>query len=267
MAMSIEWFQLNGKVALVTGAAQGIGQAVAAVLSAAGARLIITDRQAEKLAQTAATLESQGAEVVSHAADVTQTARVEELVRQGIDAYGAIDILVNNAGGSGNIGLDQIDEISDELWAEIIDGNMKSAFLCCRAVTPHMQQRRQGSIINFSSLSAKGAFGPRGTSAARLPYAGAKAGIIGFTTQLAKDLGPSGIRVNAVMPGFILTPPDARVAQRYEELTAEERAAMLSGIPLGRPGKPEEVAAVVLFLASDAASYVSGAVIEVGGGR
>jgi NADP-dependent 3-hydroxy acid dehydrogenase YdfG len=117
--MSVEWFELNGKVALITGAAQGIGQAVAAVLSAAGARLIMTDRQAAKLTQTAATLESQGVEVVSLAADVTQTAEVEELVQRGIDAYGAIDILVNNAGGSGNIGIDQIDEISDELWARL----------------------------------------------------------------------------------------------------------------------------------------------------
>ncbi len=184
-----------------------------------------------------------------------------------LEVYSAIDILVNNAGGSGTVGVDQIDEISDELWQEMIDGNLKSAFLCCRTLAPHMQQRRQGSIINFSSMSAKGAFGPRGTSAARLPYAGAKAGILGFTSQLAKDLGPFGIRVNAVMPGFILTPPDARVAQRYSDLTEEERADMVRPIPLGRPGRPEEVAAVVLFLASEAASYVSGAAIEVSGGR
>jgi NAD(P)-dependent dehydrogenase (short-subunit alcohol dehydrogenase family) len=134
-------------------------------------------------------------------------------------------------------------------------------------VVPHMKARRQGSIINFSSMSAKGAFGGLGTSAARLPYAGAKAGIIGFTSQLAKDLGPFGIRVNAVMPGFILTQPDARVAQRYQALSAAEQAAMVAPVPLGRPGRPEEVAAVVLFLASPAASYVSGSIIEVNGGR
>lgn len=266
--MSIDWFRLDGKVALVTGAAQGIGQAIAHALAAAGAKLIISDRQAEKLAQTAAALERDGREVVHIAADVSVAAEVETMVTRGLEAYGAIDILVNNAGGSGNIGVDQIDELSDELWAEIIDINLKSVFLCCRAVAPHMQRRqRGGSIINFSSMTAKGAFGPRGTSAARLPYAGAKAGIVGFTSQLSKDLGPSGIRVNAIAPGFVLTLPDARVAQRYNDLTEQEQADMVSSVPLGRPGKPEEIAAVVLFLASEAASFVSGATIDVNGGR
>jgi NAD(P)-dependent dehydrogenase (short-subunit alcohol dehydrogenase family) len=265
--MSLEWFSLEGKVALVTGAAQGLGRAVAEALAAAGARLVVSDRQAEKLASTAMALTNQGYQVVSVPADVTVSGQVEEMVQQGVTAYGSLDILVNNAGGSGDTGVEQIEEVSEELWDTIVDANLKGAFLCCRAVVPHMKARRQGSIVNFSSLSAKGAFGARGTSAARLPYAGAKAGIIGFTSQLAKDLGPFGIRVNAVMPGFILTQADARVAQRYQALSAEEQAAMVSPVPLGRPGRPEEIAAVVLFLASPAASYVSGSTIEVNGGR
>jgi 3-oxoacyl-[acyl-carrier protein] reductase len=265
--MSLEWFRLDGKVALVTGAAQGIGRATAEALGAAGAQLIVSDRQTEKLRGVVSALERQGLKVVCAPADVTNRTQVQDMVQQGVQALSAIDILVNNAGGSGNVGVDQIEKVPEELWDEIVDANLKSTYLCCHAVVPHMKDRRQGSIINFSSMSAHGAFGSLGTSAARLPYAGAKAGIIGLTSQLAKDLGPFGIRVNAVMPGFILTQPDARVAQRYEALSSEEQEGMVRPVPLGRPGRPEEVAAVVLFLASEAASYVSGATIGVNGGR
>ena len=265
--MSVEWFRLDGRVALVTGAAQGIGRSVAEVLAGAGAHLIVTDRQAEKLAAVAKALEGQGHKVASVPAEATSAVQVEEVVRAGLHAFGAIDILVNNAGGSGDVGVIEIEEVSEELWDAVVDANLKSAFLYCRAVVPHMKTRRQGSIINFSSMSAKGSFGARRTSAARLPYAGAKAGILGFTSQLAKDLGPFGIRVNAIMPGFILTQPDARVAQRHQALSPEEQAAMLRPVPLGRPGRPEEVASCVLFLASEAASFVSGATLEVNGGR
>ena len=265
--MSLQWFRLDGKVALITGAAQGLGRAVAEALAAAGARLIVSDRQVEKLASTAADLERRGYPVVSVPADVTLSGQVDEVVQQGLQTFERIDILVNNAGGSGNVGIADIEDVSDDLWNAVVDANLKSAFLCCRAVVPHMKAQRQGSIINFSSMSAKGAFGALGTSGVRLPYAGAKSGIIGFTSQLAKDLGPFGIRVNAVMPGFILTPSDARVAQRYQALSADEQEAMVRAVPLGRPGRAEEVAAVVLFLASEAASYVSGATIKVNGGR
>jgi NAD(P)-dependent dehydrogenase (short-subunit alcohol dehydrogenase family) len=265
--MSVEQFRVPGKVALVTGAAQGIGRAVAEALGEAGASLVACDQQAEKLTRLVTELQARGYTVVGAAADVTNATQVGAVVQHGLTAFGQLDILVNNAGGSGNVGIEHIEDVTEELWDTIVNANLKSAYVCCRAVVPHMKARRQGSIINFSSMSAKGAFGSLGTSAVRLPYTGAKAGIIGFTSQLAKDLGPFGIRVNAVVPGFILTQPDARVAQRYEVLSVEEQEAMLRPIPLGRPGRPEEVAAVVLFLASEAASYVSGAIVEVNGGR
>jgi NAD(P)-dependent dehydrogenase (short-subunit alcohol dehydrogenase family) len=175
--MSQEWFRLDGKVALITGAAQGIGRAVAEALGEAGARLVIADRLVDKLPQTATALIGQGYQVISVPADVTLPGQVDELVQQVMAAYGTIDILVNNAGGSGNVGIQQIEEVTEELWDTIVDANLKSAFLCCRAVVPHMKTRQQGSIINFSSMSAKGSFGALGTSAVRLPYAGAKAGL------------------------------------------------------------------------------------------
>lgn len=265
--MSLERFRVDGKVALITGAAQGIGKAIAELLTTAGAHLVLSDQQAEKLTRTVTDFQAQGYQVTGAVADVTRAAQVEAMLQQGLAAFDRIDILVNNAGGSGNVGIDQIEDVSEALWDAVVDANLKSAYLCCKALVPHMKARRQGSIVNFSSISARGAFGARGTSAVRLPYASAKAGIVGLTSQLAKDLGPFGIRVNAVMPGFVLTQSDARVSQRYHALSAEEQAAMVRPIPLGRPGRPEEIAAVVLFLASEAASYVSGATLEVHGGR
>ena len=129
-----------------------------------------------------------------------------------------------------------------------------------------MKERRFGRVVNLSSISAKGAFGARGPSAARLPYAGAKAGIIGLTNQLAKDLGPWGITVNAVMPGVIVTEPGARVAERFNALTEDEKERIVGSIPLGRAGRAEEVASGIGFLCSEGASFVSGATIEVTGG-
>jgi len=139
--MSQEWFRLDGKVALITGAAQGIGRAVAEALAEAGARLVIVDHQADKLPQTAAALTGQGYHVVSVPADVTVPGQVDELVQQAIAAYGTIDILVNNAGGSGNVGIHHIEDVSDDLWDAVIDANLKSAFVCCRAVVPHRPSR------------------------------------------------------------------------------------------------------------------------------
>ena len=258
--------QFQDRVAIVTGAAQGIGKAVAQRLALGGARVLLADIQGDKVASVAEEVRREDGVALPLGADVSNAGEVGRMVQLALDTYGQIDILVNNAGGSGNIGLDHIEDISEELWDQIVDGNLKSAFLCCRAVVPHMKTRRSGKIVNFSSMTSRGTFGARGTSAARLPYAGAKSGIIGFTSQLAKDVGPFNINVNAVMPGFVLTEPGARVADRFAALSQQEQEHQVSGIPLGRPGQPQEVAAVVAFLVSDDASYVSGAVIPVSGG-
>ena len=253
-------------VAIVTGAAQGIGRAVAMRLAADGIKILAVDAQAGKAASVAAEISEKGGVALSMGADVTDSGDVGRMVALALETYGRIDILVNNAGGSGNIGLDHIEDISEELWDQIVDGNLKTTFLCCKAVVPHMKARGSGKIVNFSSMTARGSFGARGTSAIRLPYAGAKSGIIGFTSQLAKDLGPFGINVNAVMPGFVLTEPGARVADRFAAMTEAQQDLQVAAIPMGRPGRPQEIAAAVAFLASDEASYISGATIPVSGG-
>ena len=257
---------LDGKVAIVTGAAQGIGKAIARLLAERGAMVVASDLQGEKVAKAVLEFDAPAENLLSVETDVTDSAQVSKMVDLALERFGCVDILVNNAGGSGTVGVDHIEDVTDELLDQITNRNFRSAFLCCREVAPHMKATGSGRIVNFSSVSAKGSFGPRGPSAARLPYAGAKAGIVGFTNQLAKDLGPFGITVNAIMPGFILTESDARVAQRYNVLSKEEQEQQVAGIPLGRPGTAEEVAAVAAFLCSDDASYVSGATIEVSGG-
>ncbi len=257
---------LEGRVAIVTGGAQGIGRATVAELLARGCQVCASDLQGEKLRASVEDMDPDGESLITLEADATSTEQVVEVTARAMERFGGIDILVNNAGGSGHIGIDHIEDVTDEIFERVVDANLKSAFLCIRAAVPIMKERRYGRIVNLSSISAKGAFGSRGPSAARLPYAGAKAGIVGLTSQLAKDLGPWGITVNAVMPGFILTEPGARVAERFGALSEEEKDRMVGSIPLGRAGRADEVASVIGFLCSEGASYVSGATIEVTGG-
>ncbi len=257
--------RFDGQTAIVTGAAQGIGLATAERLAAAGARLVMVDLNGDKLLQAAEGLRKSGATVLDLAADVTSSAAVNDMVLTTLRECGAVDILVNNAGGSGRNRATEIESVSDEIWDEVIALNLKSAFLCCRAVIPHMKARTYGRIVNVSSGIARGAGRPAGTAGAVLPYASAKAGLLGLTVTLAKLVAQSNITVNAVVPGFVLTEPGARVREWFDGLSPEAKAALVSRTSMGRAGEAIEIANAIVFLASAGASFVSGAALDVAG--
>jgi 3-oxoacyl-[acyl-carrier protein] reductase len=247
-------FELNGKVALVTGASSGIGRATAEALAANGARVAINFHRNQAGAESAhATIVSAGSRAIVVQADVTRAEDVESLVAQTVAELGPIDILVNNAGSL--VERLKILELTEERWDEVIDLNLKSAFLCCKAVAGSMIERKAGAIINVSSIA-----GRTGGALGSIHYSTAKGGLITFTKGLAKELGPFGVRVNAISPGVIDTP-------YHEQFSSPETMkTYVAAIPLGRVGTPEEVAKVICFLASDAAGYLAGETIEINGG-
>jgi 3-oxoacyl-[acyl-carrier protein] reductase len=232
--------RLKNRVCLVTGAAQGIGAATVARLAAEGATVIAADLRGEPVPGAALSL----------AMDVTDRAQVDAAVARVLAAHGRIDVLVNNAGITRDARLLKMTEAQ---FDAVIDVNLRGVFHCAQAVAPHMVERGSGAILNASSVV--GLYGNFGQT----NYAAAKFGVIGFTKTWARELGPKGVRVNAVAPGFIETP----ILQTIPEKVL---AQMREKVPLGRLGRPEEIAAVYAFLASDDASYLNGAVIEVSGG-
>src|SRR5258705_4640267 len=247
-------FDLHGRVAVVTGASSGIGRATAAALAANGARVVINFHRNEAGAEAGrAEIVNDGGSAIVIQADVTRASEVESLVEQTIAEFGPIDILVNNAGSL--VERLKILELTEERWDEVIDLNLKSAFLCCKSVAGSMMERQAGAIINVSSIA-----GRNGGALGSIHYSTAKGGLITFTKGLAKELGPFGVRVNAISPGVIDTP-------YHEQFSSPEMMKTYAGmIPLGRIGTPPEVANVICFLASDAASYLAGETIEINGG-
>ena len=239
----------EGKVVLVTGAAQGIGREIALSFAREKAKVVLFDLQEEKLASVQKELSSYS-EIVYFAVDVTELPKVEEAVNKIIDKFSRIDILVNNAGITRD---NLILRLKEEDWDKVIAINLKGVFNCSKAVARFMLKQRAGKIVNISSV-----IGIMG-NAGQTNYGASKAGIIGFTKSLAKELGPRGICVNAVAPGYIQT-------AMTDKLPEEVKKKMLAMIPLGRFGKPEDIAAAVLFLASRASSYITGKVLTVDGG-
>jgi 3-oxoacyl-[acyl-carrier protein] reductase len=246
--------ELSGKVALITGASSGIGYATALALAGMGASVSINYYRNETGAASArARIVEAGGQAITVRADVTRAGDVRALVAQTTAELGPIDVLVNNAGSL--IERLRILELTEERWDEVITLNLKSAFLCSQAVAASMMERKTGCIINVSSIA-----GRNGGALGSIHYSTAKGGLITFTKGLAKELAPYGVRVNAVAPGVIDTPYHEQFS------TPEAMRAYVNAIPLGRIGTAGEVARVIAFLASDAASYLCGETIEVNGG-
>ena len=244
-------FRLEGRTALVTGGSRGLGRVMAEALAEAGASVCVTSRDAAAAAHAAAEIAaSTGARAVGLDAELTTGEGVARLVDAVASRVGQVDILVNNAGI--NI-RGMSDALSEEDWDAVIDTNLKSTFLMTKAVLRGMVRQRSGRIVNISSVS--GLLGNAGQS----NYAASKAGMIGFTRSIAREVASRGITVNAVAPGFI----DTAMTQG---LSSDVREALQKQIPLGRLGLPSDIAAAVRFLVSDAASYITGQVLHVNGG-
>ena len=238
---------LSGKTAVVTGSTRGIGRAVAQALADSGARVAIVGRDKDKAAAVASEI---GKDAMGFACDVSDSASVAQMIADVEKEFGGIDILVNNAGITRD---NLVMRLKDEDWDAVLDANLKGAFVAIRAASRGMMKKRAGRIINMASVV--GLTGNKGQA----NYAASKAGLIALTKSVAKELGSRNILVNAIAPGFIET-------EMTDAMTPEARAGLSGLIPLERLGKTEDIAAAVVFLASDKASYITGQVLVVDGG-
>lgn len=242
--------QLDGKKALVTGAARGIGRAIAEKLAAEGADVAVCDLNKDWLAETEQAITALGRKAVTLATDVSQAKSVQQTVDEALKAFGRLDILINNAGITRDGFLVRM---SEEDWDQVLDVNLKGTFLFTKAVSRGMMKQKSGVIVNLASII--GLIG----NAGQCNYAASKAGVIALTKSAAKELASRNIRINAVAPGFIETKMTAALPEAV-------RGKMLDAIPMARFGLPDDVANVVLFLASPASAYMTGQVLSISGG-
>lgn len=242
--------RLKDKKAIITGAGQGIGKSIALKMASEGADIVIVEINPETGLQTMKEIESFGREALLKVVDVAKSSEVQAMVKEVLEAWGRIHILVNNAGFDRGATLLKVKE---EDWGAVLDVHLKGTLNCIQAVAPHMIENRYGKIVNISSI-----YGKTGGIAA-ISYSSAKAGVIGLTKSVAREFGKYQINVNVVLPGLVLTPTISKMAEKYRNMIIENT-------PLRRIGQPEEVANVVTFLASDEASFMTGATVEVSGG-
>lgn len=241
---------LSDKVAVVTGASRGIGRTIALALAAQGAKVVASARNAEALAELTAEIKAQGGDALAVVGDVAVEDDANNLIKEAVEAFGRVDIFVNNAGITRD-GL--LLRMKSADWDAVLDTNLKGAFLCTRAVAKVMSKQRCGRIINISSV-----VGEMG-NAGQANYCASKAGLLGLTKSVARELARRNVTVNAITPGFIAT-------DMTEEMSGKAQEAMTEQIPLGRPGTSEDVAHAVIFLASDQSAYITGQVLGVNGG-
>lgn len=241
---------LNGKVAIVTGGGSGLGEATCKIFAKNGAKVVVADYNFDSAIRVHTEICENGYESIPIKVNVADRTSVDEMVTDVIKTYGRIDILINNAGITRD---STIVKMKQEQWDQVIATNLTGVYNCISATVPHMLEKGYGRIINTSSVvGTSGGFG-------QVNYSATKAGLIGMTKSLSKELGKKGINVNAVAPGFILTPMVKAMPEKVIKMMEEK-------IPMGRLGEPIEIANTYLFLASDLSSYVNGTVIEVDGG-
>jgi NAD(P)-dependent dehydrogenase (short-subunit alcohol dehydrogenase family) len=240
------------RVAIVTGAATGIGRATAEQLAREGMAVVVADLNGDGAEQVAAALRGEGRSALAVRVDVSQRASVAAMVERTLAEFGRLDVLVNNAGIAGRAA--PLTEQTDEDWDTMMAVDLKSVYLCCQAALPAMQKQGSGAIVNVASIAGKEG------NPNMVPYSTAKAGVIALSKALGKEVAQQGIRVNAVAPAVIET-------EILKQLTPQQVEYMKSRVPMGRFGKPEEVAEIIAFLASDASSFVTAQCYDVSGGR